>query len=171
MFHGLRRDACQRLAFEYAQANNKKFSSSWEINRKTGKDWFYQFLSRQPSLLLRLPEATSLARSIAFNKSNVEIFFSNLKEVSKMFNYQPHTIWNLDKTGITTVQRPMRVIAETGAKQVGQITSYEPGTLVKMCCCVNAVGQSIPPAYIFPRVHYKPHMLHGAPSGSLGLAC
>ena len=55
-------------------------------------------------------------------------------------------------------------------KQVGQITSSERGTLVTLCCCVNAVGQSAPPAYIFLRVHYKTHMLHGAPNGSLGLA-
>ena len=86
-------------------------------------------------------------------------------------SYQSYNIWNLDETGITTVQRPPKVIAEKGAKQFGQITSFERGTLVTMCCCVNAVEQSIPPAYIFPRVHYKAHMLNGAPNGSLGLAC
>ena len=171
MFHGLSRDACRQLAFEYAQVNNKKFPSSWKTNSKAVKDWFYGFLRRQSSLSLRLPEATSLARSIAFNKSNVQLFFYNLKEVLERNSYQSHQIWNLDETGITTVQRPPKVIAEKGAKQVGQITSFERGTLVTMCCCVNAVGQSIPPAYIFPRVHYKAHMLNGAPNGSLGLAC
>ena len=171
MFHGLSRDACRQLAFEYAQVNNKKFPSSWKTNSKAGKDWFYGFLRQQSSLSLRLPEATSLARSIAFNKSNVQLFFYNLKEVLERNSYQSHQIWNLDETGITTVQRPPKVIAEKGAKQVGQITSFEQGTLVTMCCCVNAVGQSIPPAYIFPRVYYKAHMLNGAPNGSLGLAC
>jgi len=34
-----------------------------------------------------------------------------------------------------------------------------------------AYGQALPPVYIFPRVHYKPHMLKGAPNGSLGPAC
>ena len=40
-----------------------------------------------------------------------------------------------------------------------------------MYCCANAVGQASSPAYIFPRVHFKPHMLHNAPNGSLKLAC
>lgn len=39
-----------------------------------------------------------------------------------------------------------------------------------MCCCVNAVGTALPPAYVFPRVHFKNIMLKGAPNGSLGLA-
>ena len=116
MFHGLSRDACRQLAFEYAQVNNKKFPSSWKTNSKAGKDWFYGFLRRQSLLSLRLPEATSLARSIAFNKSNVQLFFYNLKEVLERNSYQSHQIWNLDETGITTVQRPPKVIAEKGAK-------------------------------------------------------
>ena len=101
MFHGPSREACRRLAFEYARVNNKKFPSSWITNGKAGKDWFYGFLSRQPSLSLRLPEATSLAHSIAFNKTNVEIFFNNLKEVLEKNIYQPHSIWNLDETSRT----------------------------------------------------------------------
>ena len=53
---------------------------------------------------------------------------------------------------------------------MGRISSAEKGTTVTMCCCVNAIGNALPPAYIFPRVHFENHMLKGAPSESLGLA-
>ena len=53
---------------------------------------------------------------------------------------------------------------------MGQIASGERGTLVTMCCCINALGQALPPVYIFPRVNFKSLMLHGAPEQSLGLA-
>ncbi|GFO27443.1 tigger transposable element-derived protein 6 [Plakobranchus ocellatus] len=39
-----------------------------------------------------------------------------------------------------------------------------------MCACVSATGHALPPAYIFPRVNFKDHMLHGAPNGSKGFA-
>lgn len=34
----------------------------------------------------------------------------------------------------------------------------------------NTAGGSIPPAFIFPRVHFKEHMLENGPTGALGLA-
>ena len=40
-----------------------------------------------------------------------------------------------------------------------------------MCACVNATGNALPPAFVFPRVHFKAHMLKGAPTGILGLSC
>lgn len=39
-----------------------------------------------------------------------------------------------------------------------------------MVACVNAAGNHVPPMLIFPRVHFKQHMLNGAPPGSLGVA-
>ncbi|GFO31392.1 tigger transposable element-derived protein [Plakobranchus ocellatus] len=39
-----------------------------------------------------------------------------------------------------------------------------------MCACVSATGHALPPAYIFRRVNFKDHMLHGAPNGSKGFA-
>uniref|UniRef100_H2YBW1 DDE-1 domain-containing protein n=1 Tax=Ciona savignyi TaxID=51511 RepID=H2YBW1_CIOSA len=164
MFHGLTRIDCRRLAFQYAQSNKKKIPSSWAEKEIAGKDWFLGFLA------LRMPEATSLARSISFNKYNVNLFFDNFESVMQRYKFQPHRIWNLDETGITTVQKPKRILAQKGLKQVGQISSSERGVLVTLCCCINAVGQALPPAYIFPRVHFKNYMLNGAPNGSLGLA-
>ena len=84
--------------------------------------------------------------------------------------FGPDMIFNLDDTGIATVQNIPKVIAARGLKQVGQITAAERGTLVTVCCCVTAVGKSLPPVMIFSRVHYKDHMIKGAPPGTLGLA-
>lgn len=50
------------------------------------------------------------------------------------------------------------------------MTSGERGVLVTTCCIVSASGVALPPVLIFPRVHFKENMLHGAPPGSLGLA-
>jgi len=67
------------------------------------------------------------------------------------------------------------VIAGKGMKQVASVTSQERWQLVTACCTVssvtttvNAMGNSIPPFLIFPRVYYKQHMLFGAPPGSQG---
>ena len=108
---------------------------------------------------------------MAFNKSVVQKFFEKLRQVYDHFEASPDKIWNLDETGLTTVQKPRQILAPTGTKQVGQITSAERGVTVTMCCCISAEGNSLPPAYIFPRVNFKDHMLIGAPAGSLGLAC
>ncbi|KAF2890739.1 hypothetical protein ILUMI_15435 [Ignelater luminosus] len=64
------------------------------------------------------PEATSLARSTAFNKQNVNEFFSKYREVLKRNEYQPHPIWNMDETGLSTVQDVPKILAPKGIKHV-----------------------------------------------------
>ena len=85
-------------------------------------------------------------------------------------NASAFTIYNLDESGCTTTQRPPKVIAPKGQKQVGQITSQERGELVTICGIVAANGSSIPPVFVFPRKNFKDFMMIGAPEGSLGLA-
>lgn len=48
------------------------------------------------------------------------------------------------------------------------ITSSERGTLVTMCLAVNALGNTIPPMFVFPRVFYKDHFIRGGPPGCVG---
>ena len=114
-----------------------------------------------------------MAQASAFNKHNVEAFFSNLQQVlttAATRTISPQNIYNLDETGICTVQKPKQIFATTGIKQVGRITSAERGENVTLCACINAIGHAWPPVYIFPRVHFKEHMLKGAPYGSLSLS-
>ena len=76
----------------------------------------------------------------------------------------------MDETGVTTVQKPRRVVSSKGKRQVGATSSQERGELSTLCCCVNAGGNHIPPFFIFPRVHMKDSFLNGVPPGTKGVA-
>jgi len=145
LHHGLSTKAARILAFDFSQANNKTIPISWIRNQTAGEDWLSGLFLRHPSLSLRTPEATSLSRATSFNRFNVGSFFDNLDTVLKRHKFESHQIYNVDETGVTTVQKPQKVIALKGIKQVGQMTSAERGTLVTLCCTVNAGGNSIPP--------------------------
>ena len=74
----------------------------------------------------------------------------------------------MDETGVTTVQKSNHVVARRGSKQVGAMTSGERGTLVTIACAVQALGNCIPPFFVFPRKRYHDHFVKSAPLGSAG---
>ncbi|CAG4987992.1 unnamed protein product [Parnassius apollo] len=149
-------------------ANNKKIHQSWTNNNFAGKDWFRDFLARNPEISSRTPQATSLSRATSFNKKNGTDFYENLKQVREKYNFETQNIYNCDETGCTTVQQCPKVLASKKAKQVGHATSAERGTLVTVCLAVNAIGNAMPPFFIFPRVKYRPDFVDGGPEGSDG---
>lgn len=85
------------------------------------------------------------------------------------YKFEGQDIYNLDETGIITVQKTEIVVAACGKKQVGAITSAERGTSVTMCLAVNAIGNCIPPMFVFPRVNYKDYFVRGGPPGCVGV--
>lgn len=44
------------------------------------------------------------------------------------YKFGCQAIWNIDETGVTTVQHPDKIIASKGSKQVGAATSGERGS-------------------------------------------
>ncbi|KYN06058.1 PREDICTED: uncharacterized protein LOC108783334 [Cyphomyrmex costatus] len=157
------------LAFSYAVKLNKA-PENWRNNKTAGIEWFRGFMRRHPRLALRTPEATSLARASGFNQHAVSQFYDNLEFILNSHAFGPMDIWNCDETGVTTVQKPNRVIARRGFKQVGRITSAERGELVTLMVAVSANGSYIPPFFVFPRVKFQNHFLNGGPNGSVGCA-
>ena len=168
-FYGLTPSQTRQLAFEMAVKNNLPMPTSWKKEGKAGKEWLVQFLKRNPTLSVRKPEATSIARMTGFNESAVKEFFSNLEEIIGLTKVRGTRIFNLDESGCTTVQRVPKVLCEKGTKQVGHAVSRERGELITLCGIVSASGVALPPVLIFPRKRYRDVFLNGTPEGTVGL--
>lgn len=170
IFFGLSTMETKSLAYDYAKANKVCVPDNWHTNQKASKDWLIGFLKRNSSLSIRTPEATSLGRMTSFNKHNVSEFFNNLSQVYEKYKFGCQDVWNIDETGVTTVQRPDKIIASKGVKQVGAATSGERGSLVTLVYAVSASGNTVPPLLIFPRKYFKDHFVSDGPPGCIGTA-
>lgn len=170
IYFGLPKKDVRKLAYELTVKYNLSRPRTWDENEMAGEEWFRMFMRRNPELSVRAAQATSLSRATSFNKYNVDAFYDNLTIVMDRYKFEPQDIFNADETGITTVQKPDRVIARRGARQVGSVTSAERGTLVTVSFAANAIGNVIPPFFVFPRVRYQDHFIRDGPVGSAGAA-
>lgn len=96
-------------------------------------------------------------------------FFDKLWEIIEKYDIiDPTRIFNVDETGLFTVQRRTRkILAKKGKHQVGSITSGERGTNTTAVCCMSASGFYVPPMIIFKRKNPKAELKDGAPPGSI----
>ena len=144
MFYGLSTNKCRRLAFEFAIQNNITILDNWEKKKIAGIDWFLSFKFKY-GLYVQKPEATSLARATAFNRHIVGKFFDQLRNLYDRYKFEMHDIYNLHETGCTTAQQPGGVVAPTGKKRIGSVTSAERGELVTVLYAIRASGVVVPP--------------------------
>lgn len=158
----------RKLAYQLAEKTkiNHSFNKQKEM---AGWDWLKGFRERHPEISLRAPEPTSAARARAFNKPQVQKFFVLLEKVLSEEGIPPQRIYNMDESGLTTVQKPSKILAQKGKKQVGALTSAERGQHVTVAVCGNAAGNLIPPTLIIPRKNFKHEYFDGAPPGTLKL--
>ena len=169
IFFGLTPKDVRVLAYDCAKKYGITVPQSWEDNKMAGVEWFRSFRKRR-NLAVRTPEATSMGRASGFNRHNVNEFFAKLTEVVDRYQFSKEDIWNVDETGVTTVQKPPQVVTARGSRQVGSLTSAERGELVTVCAAVSACGNTVPPMLIFPRVRYQPHFVRDGPPGCIGSA-
>lgn len=165
MFYGLTPTMTRKLAYQYAKMKGMHVPPSWDGKEQAGEDWFQAFMKRQPNLPIRTPEATSLVRMFAFNRHTVTLFFDKLESVMKRYNFRANHIFNLDETSVTS----STVVGQMGRKQIGQVTSRERGELITQVGIICADGKALPPAWVFPRVHFNEKLMSGAAAGALGL--
>ncbi|KAK9703661.1 hypothetical protein QE152_g29188 [Popillia japonica] len=147
-----------------SEGNSLNIPDAWKENKL---DWCWAFLKQHPKLSIRKPVATSLARMTSFNPTNVNIFQEKLGEVIGRYLFEPGQIFNLDETGVTTVQKVPKIVGKKGEHQIGQVTSRERGELGIIC----AAGSALPPIWIFPRHRFVEKRMMNSVSdyGALGL--
>jgi len=161
----------RRIVFVFCEKN--AISNTFnQADRMAGRNWIKLFLSRHPDMSVRKPEAVSIQRAIGFNKAKVDRFFDMLEKVcisesgERIIPYC--NIYNVDESGFTCVQKPQKIVATKGKKNVGALTSAEKGKTITVVCCISATGTYIPPMFIFPRVRMKHSLMDHSPSGSIG---
>ncbi|XP_046660673.1 uncharacterized protein LOC124358492 [Homalodisca vitripennis] len=155
------------LAYNLAVQNGIPNNFNRE-KKLAGLDWVAGFRDRHPEISLRKPEQTSAARAQAFNKHNVTRFFNILKDVQEKQFHPAHRVFNVDETGLMTVQsKSSKILALKGRRQVGTLTSAERGQLSTFVVCMSAGGYFIPPFVIFPRLRMKAELQDGAPPGTM----
>lgn len=166
-YYGLGLADIRRLAYQLAIRNNLPHPFS-NRDANAGKKWLRNFFKRHPNLSLRKPQGISKNRIKGFTPENINLFFDLLEPALEKINFNPLRVYNVDETGITTVQSKIaRVITLKGKKQVGAVTAAERGALVTVVTCMNAAGGFIPPLFVFPRKNMKAELLDGAPAGSI----
>nr|XP_022908606.1 uncharacterized protein LOC111419952 [Onthophagus taurus] len=138
-----------------------------EAKKSAGRDFLNGFFQRHPDLPIRKPEATSINRILGFNKVEVDRFFENLENGMTKYHFPPCHVYNMDETGVTTVQETEKIIAPRGQKRVGSLTSWERGKNVTALCAMSASGSFIPPLFIFPRQRHSPQLEKNGPPGAV----
>lgn len=121
---GLTGIQCRRLVYDYAEANNLEHRLNSE-SKMAGKDWLHTFM-KNCNMTLRTPEATSIRRALGFNPTVVQTFVSFLREIRTSKVYEPHQIFNVDESGLSTVPtRLPKMISPKGVLRVSKIVSAE----------------------------------------------
>jgi len=65
-------------------------------------------------------------------------------------NFVPSRIFNVDETGVPTVPtKILKMPSAKGVKRVAKVVSAEHGKTITLVCSMNAIGNFIPPAFIF----------------------
>ena len=166
MYYGLPARDFQKLVLRYAVAcGSSSIPKGWhELGRATW-DWYSAYMTRHPRLVLKAPEGMSIARAMAFNRINVEVFFKAYTEAMSRYNFSASRIFNLDESGFSTVMKPTKVICEKGLPVASQV-ARERGAHMTFVGIVNAAGNTIPPVFIIARKRMNPDFKRGAIDGS-----
>jgi hypothetical protein len=149
LFYGVTTTQLRKFAFSYAEKMNLNHSFNKE-DRLAGKDWLEGFLKRNPGIPLRRPRKN---RSTVDEKE-VKMFFDNLEGAMERYKFPPDRVYNMDETGINTVQMSSTVLAEKSALHI---------TVV---CGMSASGSFVPPMFIYPRQKLTKEMKKNGPAGS-----
>ncbi|KAJ8870268.1 hypothetical protein PR048_029289 [Dryococelus australis] len=70
---------------------------------------------------------------------------------------------NPDSHRAHTVIKPCKIIAIKRMKQVGSVTSTERGEMITVTSAISAIGNALPPMFIFRRKKFRVHFVRDAP--------
>lgn len=161
------RDSVRSMAYNLAETLKLKHNFNSET-KQAGYDWLTSFLARNSELSIRQSEGVSIARAKGLNKKVVANYFKLLGDVLKdngLFD-KPGHVFNMDETGLQLNNKPGKVIAIKGSKNVTSVTSGEKGETISVLACVSGEGTFLPPVSIMKGKNLKQEFCDGMPPGA-----
>ena len=160
--YGLSNIQLQHLAGEMAFDMGKK-----KKNKPMSNNWLYGFLSRWEGRLASVnPRKLDSNRAKSSTPEIVDQYFKNLEEVLEKYDLKdkPHLIYNIDETGLQPEHRPPNVVANPNFKT--QAVTSPRSTTTTLISCVNALGNTLPPYFVFKGKRFNPDLIKGASPGT-----
>ncbi|XP_060575299.1 uncharacterized protein LOC132732808 [Ruditapes philippinarum] len=162
--YGYNKMSLQYLAKDYADSLGKVVRA----DKSLSDNWFYGFTKRWPDLKTVKAQKLSIARAKSASRETLNKYYEELETVliSNNIKDKPNKIFNIDETGVNTEHSPPKVICKKDTT-AQNITSARSSTIT-LIAAGNALGQSIPPYYVFPGQRWNEDFLKGSCPGSAG---
>ncbi|XP_053394116.1 uncharacterized protein LOC123523838 [Mercenaria mercenaria] len=155
----------QDLAGELAHSLGRRTSS-----KALSNCWLYGFLNRWNSRLTSLnPRSLESCCAKGVTPEVVSNYYGNLHEILVKYNLEdkPIHIYNLDETGLQPNHKPPNIIAPLHSKP--QAVTSPRSTTVTLIGCANAIGNSLPPFFVFKGKRWNLDLMQGASAGARGV--
>ena len=159
--YGYNRTGIKVLAREYAVSLGKVVKSETSLSNC----WFYTFMKRWTDLKVVSPQKLTANRAEAASRETLNTYFNELDAILTKYNLKdkPAQIYNVDETGISTEHTPPMIVCGQDVKPQA-ITSPRSSTTT-IIAAGNAVGNHVPPYYVFKGKRWNNNFLDGAPPG------
>lgn len=166
--YGYTKSNIQTMAKEYALSLKKTLTKKLEGSNKLSNNWFYHFMNRWPQLKLVKPQKLSVHRSKSTSQEKIKKYFEELSTIMVANNLldKPNRIFNIDETGITSDHAPPKIVCNRDTK--AQAVTSPRSSTITVIAAGNAIGNHIPPYFIFLGKRWMPAFLEGAPPGASG---
>ncbi|CAC5401666.1 unnamed protein product [Mytilus coruscus] len=162
--YGYNRQEVVDIATDYAVMLDKKTKNDKPLTLI----WFYGMLGRWPDLKVVKPRALEVARAKAANKENITKYFNELEKALLKYDLmdKPHLIYNVDEKGVTINHNPSK--GGSGVETSPQEVTSGKGDTVTILGCGNAIGNALPPYFVFPGQRMNDQLLEGSTQGTVG---
>ena len=164
--YGYSRSEVVDMASNYAVALGKR-----DRDHPFSLMWFHNFMKRWPDLKVRKPRSLELARAKTTSEEAVSSYFKELDNILTKYDLKksPERIYNIDEKGLKLNYTPPKIVAGTdsGDAPPPAVTPGK-GETVTVIGCGNALGQQIPPFFIFPGQRMRQELLAGSTPGTDG---
>ena len=162
--YGYNKSSIQYMARDYAVSMGKNVQASDSLSNC----WFYGFMQRWPELKIAKPQKLALLRAKATSREVLDQYYKELGTILTSNNLvnKPERIYNIDETGISTEHSPPKIVC--GKDTNPQSVTSPRGSTITVIASGNALGNSIPPYYVFQGQRWNEDLLKGSCPGADG---